>query len=65
MLNCKEATRLLSESQERPLSLREKLVLNMHTIICSGCRNFGKHMDILRVAAKTFANRGENSKDDD
>jgi len=64
MLNCKEVTRLLSESQERPLILREKLTLNMHTMMCPACRNFGKHMKILRATAKTFANRGVNGKDD-
>lgn len=63
MLNCKEATRLLSEAQDRPLSLREKLTLNMHTMMCSGCRNFGKQMDTLRVIAKKFANRREAGDD--
>jgi len=63
MLNCEKATRLLSESQERPLSVREKLTLNLHTMMCSGCRNFGKHMDVLRTAAKAFAKGGDKGKD--
>lgn len=61
MLNCREATRLLSESQERVLNLKEKMALKAHTIICSGCRNFEKHMDALRKTAKTFA-KGVNEE---
>jgi len=30
MLNCRQATQLLSERQDRPLNLNEKLSLNVH-----------------------------------
>lgn len=59
MINCRESTRLLSEAQERQLSPKEKVALHFHTLICSHCRRFGRHMDILRQAAQRFA-RGEN-----
>lgn len=59
MLSCHEATRLFSASQERPLSAREKITLNLHTMICAGCRNFGKHMDLLRLATRTYARGGD------
>jgi len=48
MMSCEEATRLMSEQQERPLKLREKAGLTMHTAICSGCREFGRQMHTLR-----------------
>ncbi len=55
MLKCREATRLLSESQERALTLKEKMALRTHTMMCAGCRNFGKQMGVLRLAAREFA----------
>ena len=37
MLNCQSATRLVSEAQERRLSVPEKMGLNVHLMMCSGC----------------------------
>lgn len=62
MLNCREATRLFSESQERPLSLHAKMALRIHTAMCDGCRNYKQHMDTLRKAAKAFAKGADESK---
>ncbi|TAJ16747.1 MAG: zf-HC2 domain-containing protein, partial [Rugosibacter sp.] len=42
MVNCREATRLMSEQQERELVLRERLPLKLHVMMCTGCRNFGQ-----------------------
>lgn len=55
MLNCYQATRLLSEAQEHPLSLRERLSLKMHVMMCSGCRNFGEQMHVLRRITRAYA----------
>ena len=40
MLNCKEVTRLISESFDRNLSLRERFGLRLHVMMCSTCRLF-------------------------
>ena len=48
MLNCQQVTRLLSESQERTLTLQERMSLKVHVMMCSGCRNFGNQMLTLR-----------------
>lgn len=67
MLNCHEATRLLSESQERPLRVNERVGMRMHLMMCSGCRNFERQMAVLRTAMRALA-RQENvpdSKDGD
>jgi predicted anti-sigma-YlaC factor YlaD len=61
MLNCKSATRLVSEAQERPLSVRERMGLNIHLLMCSGCRNFSEQIPLLRQAMRGFA-RGDNEK---
>ena len=47
MMSCREATRLLSERQERRLSLRERLALGFHLLICHLCRKFGRNVEQL------------------
>lgn len=60
MMNCKQATRLLSDSQERQLSLKEKTVLAMHTAMCSGCRNFAKHLGVIRNISQHYVKDDES-----
>lgn len=48
MLNCIEATRLISESHERPLTFSEKIQLSFHLMMCSGCRAFKANSQKLR-----------------
>lgn len=55
MLNCKEVTRLLSESQDRELTLFEGLQLRMHLAMCKGCANFDRQMQFLRKASRQYA----------
>lgn len=55
MLNCQKATRLISEAQERPLSLPENLRLKMHLMLCSGCKNFSLQVPFLGKAMRAYA----------
>ena len=55
MLNCRQVTRLLSEAQERKLSMRERAALKMHRMMCSACNNFGKQILTLSFVAKRYA----------
>jgi len=59
MLNCRNATRLMSESQERPLSMIERMSLKLHLMMCSGCSNFKEQMGAIRLMTRTFA-KGRN-----
>lgn len=54
---CKEATELLSQAQDRPLTFREKLALYVHLPLCEGCRNFRKQVAFLRRAAREYLKR--------
>ena len=54
MLSCKEATRLLSEAQDRKLDLPEKMQLEVHLAMCKGCRSFKGQMGFLREACKRY-----------
>lgn len=55
MMNCLEATRLISESQERRLSVPEKVTLKMHVMMCSGCKNFSLQIPFLGKAMRAYA----------
>lgn len=59
MLNCRDATRLMSESQDRPLTTGEKLALRLHTLMCKGCHNFGQQLPVIRLIARNYAGRSE------
>ena len=69
MLSCHESTRLLSQAQERRLTLGERAALRVHLAICVGCRNFSRQVDILRRVSRAYAqgagatDRSEDVKD--
>ena len=64
MLKCRDVTRLLSEAQERELGMGERLALRAHTLMCSGCRNFGAQLKLLRSAARAYAKGAGERKHD-
>lgn len=47
MLNCKQATQLVSQSLDRKLDLSQRLGLGMHLLICHWCRNYARHLRFL------------------
>ncbi len=59
MLNCMNVTRLYSESQERPLTVQERMSLQVHVMMCSGCRNFDKLMKTMRQVGGAYANAAD------
>jgi hypothetical protein len=57
MLNCHDATQLMSQSLERKLTFGERVALKVHLTICGPCRNCAKQLMILRQAARRYARR--------
>jgi predicted anti-sigma-YlaC factor YlaD len=55
MGKCKDITRLLSDALERRLSALEWLAVGAHLPTCSGCRNFRKHVGLLRAASRAMS----------
>jgi hypothetical protein len=49
--SCREATRLQSLGLDRSLTLRERLGLRIHLLLCKWCRRYGKQIRFLRDAA--------------
>jgi predicted anti-sigma-YlaC factor YlaD len=52
MGKCKNITRLLSDALDRPLTSGEWIAIGLHLPTCSGCRNYRKHIGLLRAAAR-------------
>ncbi|MEJ7688667.1 MAG: hypothetical protein WKG52_17770 [Variovorax sp.] len=65
MLNCKEVTEMCSQEMERSLLLQERLSLRMHLVMCSGCTNFRKQMQALRMTMQHYASGAAVSTADD
>ena len=63
MMNCKEVSRLLSESMERKLSFWERVGLWFHLSMCKLCKGFSKDLQQLREAARRHAENIENDVD--
>lgn len=57
MLNCRQATRLISDKQERTLSAKERLTLQLHLMLCSGCKNFSLQIPFLHQAMRAYSER--------
>ena len=49
-LTCKEASRLLSEGQDRELRSAERTRARLHLVVCAACRNVNEQLHFLRRA---------------
>ena len=57
MLTCKDASRLMSQTFDRRLGLKEKIGLRFHLMICKNCQIAYRQFDLLhrfcqRIAAE-------------
>lgn len=48
MLTCKNTSRLISEGQERQLTLKERIKLRLHVWMCNNCRRFERQIIAMR-----------------
>ena len=60
-LNCNAVSVLISQAQDRNLSLVEQARLQAHLAICRACLNFQKQMEFLKQAIRRHPAR----KDED
>lgn len=58
MLTCKQASLLMSQEQDRRLSLRERIGLRLHVMICDACSNYRRQVAFLRQACRRFGSGG-------
>jgi hypothetical protein len=54
MLNCKQATALMSKGMDKKLGILQRSSLRFHLMMSEGCRNFNKQMQFLREGLRKF-----------
>lgn len=59
MLDCHDATFLMSQARERELSFSERMKLRLHVGMCRGCARFERQLPFLGAAARGFARQDE------
>ncbi len=50
MLTCKQASQLISQSLDHPLSWSQRMQLRVHLFICDACSRFNRQLYLLRIA---------------
>jgi hypothetical protein len=60
MLTCKEASKMVSQSMDRRLSVPERIGVRFHLLICKGCAQFRDHMTLLRRTCSQHAGSEES-----
>lgn len=65
MMMCKQATRLMSLKQDRPLTLKERISLRLHLMMCNACRHCNDQFGLLhKVGDKIEKDLDEETKPD-
>lgn len=54
MLNCREASQLVSRQLDEPLPLARRLELRLHLVFCAACRRFERQAALLREAMRRY-----------
>ncbi|HSB22719.1 MAG TPA: zf-HC2 domain-containing protein [Burkholderiaceae bacterium] len=60
--NCRQATRLLLQEQDRELTPSERAALQFHLGMCSACRKFRNQAEVMRRAMARW--RGYRNSDE-
>jgi len=62
MHNCKEITRMVSESLDRKLPLHQRMGIRIHLFMCKFCSRYRKQLLILREAMRLQERYLEDTK---
>lgn len=58
MFNCKEVTRIVSESLDRRLPIQQRMGLRIHLMMCRFCSRYRRQLLILRKAIRLHLQHG-------
>jgi hypothetical protein len=59
---CKSMVSVMSESLERPLTLRERVVLKLHLWVCAWCAWYLEHLHLMRYSLRQRATEAADSE---
>ena len=54
-LHCRHATRLISQSMDRPLRRGERIALGLHLFVCKWCRRYQWQLRMIQRTIREFA----------
>jgi hypothetical protein len=54
MIDCRQASQLLSQAQEARLTFGQRFWLRLHLLGCDACTRFGRQLDWLRLAMRRY-----------
>jgi hypothetical protein len=54
LLSCKDASRLLSQAEERPMTPWERMRVQWHLAVCRMCRAFEQQLAFMREAMRRY-----------
>lgn len=57
---CPDVVRILSRGMDRKLSLKTRLFLNLHYLICRWCQRYAEHLHYLRRFSRRFPEEVSN-----
>ncbi len=53
-INCRQAARLLSDAQDRPLSMGDRFKLRLHLHWCVACTRYAQQVAFMRRALRRY-----------
>lgn len=62
MMNCKQASHLISQSQDVRLTWHQQFRLRVHLLFCDACTQFSRQLVLLREAIRQVGRRIENDE---
>ncbi len=63
VFKCKDISYLISKSMDKKLSLKQRLGIKFHLMMCDLCRRYKKQLDLIQKAISLVSN-SEKSSDD-
>ena len=60
MINCRRATELISEELEVALPLTVRVGLELHSLICPGCRRFRRRVELIHQGFEELFSMAED-----
>jgi hypothetical protein len=60
MLTCKQASQLISQSLDEPLSWSDRMKLKFHLFICNACTRFNQQLRLIKNAVLSIKSETEN-----
>jgi Putative zinc-finger len=62
MLTCKQASQIISQSLDNPLSWSDRMKLKFHLFICNACNRFNQQLRLLSGAVQYIRQNTENDR---